>query len=163
MADTEQWMESFADDEESLHLRRPRRDSAELDMTPMIDCVFLLLIFFLVASQTDAANAVELPPARYGVGADPQKAVMITLAKDSGNNPALVYLADGKIGEPLPREPHAQQAAITSAVDEGRRGGKNCVIIKGEKTVKYRDAARVVAAAGQVEGMRLFLAIFEVE
>ncbi len=33
----------------------------------MIDIVFLLLIFFLVASKMDESAAVRLPPARHGV------------------------------------------------------------------------------------------------
>ena len=39
---------------------------AEMDFTPMIDMVFLLLIFFLVASKIDQATSVKLPPARHG-------------------------------------------------------------------------------------------------
>ena len=34
----------------------------EVDMTPMIDCVFLLLIFFLVTASFQMQKALEVPP-----------------------------------------------------------------------------------------------------
>ena len=34
----------------------------EVDMTPMIDCVFLLLIFFLVTASFQLQKALEIPP-----------------------------------------------------------------------------------------------------
>lgn len=59
--------DDLLDDGPALPRRRLTEDS-ELDMTPMIDCVFLLLIFFTVTSRPDQATSVELPPARYGKG-----------------------------------------------------------------------------------------------
>jgi biopolymer transport protein ExbD len=35
-----------------LNFKKPKRTPMEFPMAPMIDCVFLLLIFFMVASQT---------------------------------------------------------------------------------------------------------------
>ncbi len=35
-----------------MELRKPKRTAMEFPMAPMIDCVFLLLIFFMVAAQT---------------------------------------------------------------------------------------------------------------
>ena len=81
-------------------------------MTPMIDCVFLLLIFFTVTSRPDQATSVELPPARYGKGVSLQDSVIITVASREGNRPAAVYLADGTIGSPLPENPKEMEAAV---------------------------------------------------
>lgn len=49
-----------------MNLRKPAEPSAEVDMTPMIDCVFLLLIFFMCAatmSKVDLTPEVKLPVA----------------------------------------------------------------------------------------------------
>jgi len=154
-------MEPFTE-EGTVTFRPPRREGEEIDMTPMIDCVFLLLIFFLVGSIPDLQTAVELPPARYGSGADPASSVIITIADRGGPGSALVYLADGKIGTPLPDDPKAQQAAITAAVRQGYQEGKSSVIVKAERSIKHREVSRVAAAAGQVEGIRLYLAVFEI-
>ena len=46
-----------------MEFRKPKRTPMEFPMAPMIDCVFLLLIFFMVASQTRVPPRfpVELP------------------------------------------------------------------------------------------------------
>ncbi len=49
-----------------MNFRRQRRERVELSLTPMIDVVFLLLIFFMVTTtfQREAALKVELPKAQ---------------------------------------------------------------------------------------------------
>lgn len=47
-----------------MKLRPPQEPEASMDMTPMIDCVFLLLIFFMVSatmSKVDMTPEVKLP------------------------------------------------------------------------------------------------------
>ena len=41
-----------------MKLKTPSRDDASIDMAPMIDLVFLLLIFFMVASVVTSYNFV---------------------------------------------------------------------------------------------------------
>ena len=63
-----------------------RRESdlgdAEMDITPMIDIVFLLLIFFLVASKMDEAATVKLPPARHGVDISQENAIVVIVKRE---------------------------------------------------------------------------------
>ena len=61
--------------------RRPVGETADLDITPMIDITFLLLIFFMVASTSDVQTSVELPPARHGKGVSERDSVIITIAE----------------------------------------------------------------------------------
>lgn len=140
--------------------RRPVRETADLDITPMIDITFLLLIFFMVASTSDVQTAVELPPARHGKGVSERDSVIITIAERGGPGSALVYLADGKSGTPLPDDPAVQQELIAAAVLEA---DKPNVLVKAEKGVLHREVSRVAAAAGQKEDIRLHLAVMEVE
>ncbi|MBN1395370.1 MAG: biopolymer transporter ExbD [Pirellulales bacterium] len=165
MARQDAWDKPFVEEGEgAVQFRPPPKQGEEVDMTPMIDCVFLLLIFFLVGSIPDVQTAVDLAPARHGKGADPNSAVFITIA-DSGGKSADVYLADGKVGSPLSKDPKVQQTAITAAVKDGLQSGKSSVIIKAEKTVKHKEVNRVAtaAAAAQPEGIRMFLAVFELK
>jgi len=164
MAHQDAWDRPFAEESEgAVQFRPPQRQEGDIDMTPMIDCVFLLLIFFLVGSIPDIKTAVELAPARYGKGADPSTAVFVTIA-EGGAKSADVYLADGKIGAPLPNDPKAQQAAVTAAVEEGLQRGKSSVIIKAERSVKHREVARVASAAALAsENIHLYLAVFEIK
>jgi biopolymer transport protein ExbD len=65
-----------------MRVARSRRLPLALDMTPMIDCVFLLLIFFLTTSQLAelAASELDLPHERgAGEVADSSAGVVVNL------------------------------------------------------------------------------------
>lgn len=144
----------------ALPYRHPN-DEAELDITPMIDMTFLLLIFFLVTSIPDNQREVELPRAEYGKGITTETAVIITLAEREGNRAAAIYLADGKVGSPLPDDVDQQDRQILGAIEQGARAGKTAVLVKAEKGVHHSEVSRVASAVGEVEGMQLFLAVTE--
>ena len=48
-----------------MKLRQPEKNEPDINLTPLIDVVFLLLIFFMVSTtfQRDAALTIELPEA----------------------------------------------------------------------------------------------------
>ncbi len=166
MADEPVWDESLEEEEEEVGAvlpRRPVSDTAEMDITPMIDITFLLLIFFLVCSTANPQSAVELPPARHGSGVSDRTSVVLTVADRGRAGPALVYLADGRQGSPLPDDQDLQSEAIAQAVERGLQEGKSTVLIKAEKGVKHGDVWRVETAAGRVEGVKLHVAVLEVE
>jgi biopolymer transport protein ExbD len=53
--------------------RRQRREALTMDLTPLIDVVFLLLIFFLVTSvfkKDELALLLKLPKTEQGAGSD---------------------------------------------------------------------------------------------
>ena len=151
------------EEEGPIVLRRPVRDSGEMDITPMIDITFLLLIFFLVASVPDYQKAVRLPGARHGKGVSEHTSVIVSVFHRGGKGPAEVYLGDGRSGERLPDDPKGQDEQITQAVQEGFDHGKPTVLIKAERDVKHREVSRVAAAAARVEGVNLCLAVMEID
>lgn len=142
--------------------RRARTDDAEMDITPMIDVTFLLLIFFLVCSTPDQQSSVDLPKARYGTGVDKKNSVVITVS-DDGIDTAPVYLADGKIAAALlPDNPEEQANLIERAVLRGREDeNKENVLIKADRNVAHREIARVIKAVSRVDGAKIFLAVLE--
>jgi biopolymer transport protein ExbD len=152
-----------AGEEHPLVFRRPLED-AEMDITPMIDITFLLLIFFLVASRLDQDAPVELPPARYGVAVAEKNSIPITLA-ESGGEIANIYLADGKAADRQlsPTDLTAQEEAIVAYVEEQLREGLLYVLIKAEKGVKHRDVARVSNAIGKAGSGDLYVAVLEIQ
>jgi biopolymer transport protein ExbD len=138
-------------------------EDPEMDITPMIDMTFLLLIFFLVCSTPDQSTAIELAKARYGKGVGERNSVIITVSAE-GVESAPVYLADGMIGEPLPEDTVEQSERIVAAVEKGRRDeGKENVLIKADRNVAHRDVARVIKAVSHVEGAKIFLAVLEAD
>ena len=95
MSEGDVWNEESLEDEGPALPRRAVEDSADMDITPMIDITFLLLIFFLVCSTMSQATSVKLPPARHGKGVDEQTAVIITIDGEEGEGKPRVYLGDG--------------------------------------------------------------------
>ncbi len=160
--DDELILEEMEEEEDtgSVIPHRPVQDTGDLDITPMIDITFLLLIFFLVASRPDAQTSVDLPPARHGQGVSQNTSAIITI--DAGGDPhaALIYLADGKVGKALDGTPEHQAAAIEAYVREEK---KETVLVKAAKDVIHEEVARVSAAVGRVEGIKLHWAVFELE
>jgi biopolymer transport protein ExbD len=141
--------------------RRNRGEDAEMDITPMIDITFLLLIFFIVCSTPDQQTAIELPEAKYGRGVGEKNSVIITLS-DEGIDQAPIYLADGKVGETLPEDVEVQKEMIREAVEKGRIDHqKENVIIKADRNVAFRDVERVMKAVSRVAGTKIHLAVLE--
>lgn len=163
MASVDELPPQADDEDEGPVLPRRRRSAAEeIDMTPMIDVTFLLLIFFMVTGLKEK-TAVELPPAKYGTGVSQQRATIITLADRQAPGAARVYLSDGVSDTPLSDDLAEQEAEIREYVEEGRANLNTAVLIKAERTVHHRDVARVARAAAQVQGITLHVAVLEIE
>ncbi len=141
-----------------LARKRVKTDDS-LDITPMIDVTFLLLIFFLVASVPDVQAALELPRAETGLGVSRKESFTISVAAAVGGAPE-VYLADGRYGAPLSGSQTEKASHIRSAVEGAARRGVDDVIIKAESLVKFRDVDWIVRAAG-IDGLRVNLAVTE--
>ncbi len=151
------------DDDQPIRLPKRPLQEADMDITPMIDITFLLLIFFLVASTSDDQARVDLPKAHYGVGVSANTSIFFTITQ-GGLNSAAVYQADGKIVDSqLGDDPQQQNNQIENAVAAAVGRGLTNVVIKAERGVPHRDVARVAAAASRVAGIKIFLAVLEAD
>ena len=70
----------------------------EMDITPMIDMTFLLLIFFLVASKMDRSVEVKLPPARHATAVATRDAVIVTIDAAPGGGAGAGGAGSGGVG-----------------------------------------------------------------
>ena len=134
------------------------RESAEMDITPMIDMVFLLLIFFMVCSTIGRTTVVQLPKAKIGVAVSPKTATVFTLAGFESD--AVVYHGDGT-GKPLTADREAQREEIVQAVELGLRQGKTNVVIKADRKLHHGEVFRVGTAAASVPGVTLNIVVAE--
>ncbi len=158
------WDRQFTDADDAPVLEsRPLRDDTEMDITPMIDCTFLLLIFFLVCSTQAAQSGITLAPARYGTSVSNEDSVMLTVADSGDPKRPEVYVGDGRKGNPLPEDHEQQAAAIEQAVNVAFSQGKLQVMVKAEKAIHFREVTRICAAATQREGVNLYLAVDEAD
>lgn len=145
--------------------RSRRRDDTEMDITPMIDVTFLLLIFFIVASRMDPQKLVDLPPAKHG-GAVPQKtSVVVIVGRGDGSEPR-VYAGNAKTQENLVTGTLAQQEEqVASYVEEELLDPdkiRDHVLIMAEQGVAFRHVHRVYMAASQpLDGQPIHWATIE--
>jgi len=146
-------------------LKRDRpREEAEMDITPMIDCTFLLLIFFLVTSTMKPVLPIELPRARHGETVVEEESIILSVVKAGetihvykGNSVDLADRLEG--GTPIEQE----EAVVAYVEQESARSSKRNVLIKASKGIKQRDVSRVQAAAGRANIDQLFVAVLKVE
>ncbi len=59
--------------------KRKKPEETDLDITPMIDVTFLLLIFFMVTSTMQGTPDKDIPPAKYGTNANASGFIDITV------------------------------------------------------------------------------------
>ena len=127
--------------------KRPNFDN-EIDIAPLIDMVFLLLIFFLVSSTLDRQSSIDLPETEYGTVVSERNATTISIEGTGGD--IRVYLGDNVGNEALPNLTEPQEAAVARAVETGYLEGKTQLVIKADRSVHAGEIARIISAATSV-------------
>ena len=158
-------MAETATSEPRLQVRR-HVDDSEMDITPMIDITFLLLIFFVVASKMDHSADVALPPADHGVAVATKHSVIVTIAAGSGGGGAQVYKGDGVDPQTLVDtsdlallEEELERYVVDTVLEDPL---KSRVLLKAAGALKHREVARVseiVSRVAEVQG--LYIAVLE--
>ena len=124
-------------------------EDIEVDMSPMIDMVFLLLIFFIVASTIiDEKVPVTIPKAAYAkVPENTTGRLVISVNKDDKMfiGPMPVTLSE-----------LAEQLAYEIEVDPNLR-----ILIRAGKEVKYKTNEKIMMACAQVGASDLIYSAFE--
>ncbi len=147
---------TIPDAEQPIELVKTRQEAdTEIDMTPIIDVTFQLLIFFMFAATLVKAAKLELPEAEHGIGVDVQTAVIITVGPPGPNGRCPVYLGDTLDGEPVTVE------EVARYVREQVAAGKENVIVKAAATARHADVFAVEQAVAAVEGAKLHAAVRE--
>lgn len=132
-----------------MNFRAHRREEINVNLTPLIDVVFLLLIFFMVSTTFTKASqlSIDLPEATGNPSEAPQNQIEI-LVDESGN-----YRINGK---PLV-DTHVRtlQAAIykVSAGDTSM-----AMVISADAQASHQSVVRAMDAAGQMGFVHLSIA-----
>ena len=148
-----------SDDRSPLHLPRKKLEDAEMDITPMINITFLLLIFFLVAAKMDSQKAVGLPDAKAGSAVLAEQAVTVII-EAAGDDAVLVSNGEGR---PFSGDRETQEEEIASYIEEQLDGGKQFVLLKAGKGIRHKEVSRVAQAIGRADVPSLYLAVKQLE
>ena len=125
--------------------RKKKKDEADLDITPMIDVVFLLLIFFMVTSTMQATPDKDIPPAKSGTNANAAafKDLTILAPQSSGADGEIVFDGNTMTLDQL-------KAELIQMVNLSLEGQDLQVMIYAERDVKSGFVGEVESVVGEV-------------
>lgn len=126
----------------------------DLDITPMIDVTFLLLIFFMVSSTMQGSPDLDVPVAEHGVGVQTDGAVVITVRAPGTLDPTqpTIILGDGA-------GPRGTVDDVLGYVEEHQQQGKWQVIIKADREVPHGFVQQVGQALAGIDGIKFYLGV----
>jgi biopolymer transport protein ExbD len=130
-----------------MNLRPHRRHSVDINLTPLIDVVFLLLIFFMVSTtfKDEARLRIQLPEVQ-GEDAPAEEPEMIRLVIDRAGR---FYVDDQAVTD---RRPITLVRALTGALGE-RKGLP--VLIQADANTPHQAVMTALDAASQAGLVRI--------
>lgn len=133
-----------SDDADPVRMSRGVREEEEMDITPMIDITFLLLIFFVVASKMDPTQTGRIPKADAGLSVSAKDSAVLFVSPGSGDT-AIVANIEGK---EFSTDEELQTTEIVEYITEELDRGKNQVMILGDEDVKVSEVTRIQQIIG---------------
>jgi len=129
-----------------LAIRRHRIVDEEMDLTPMVDVTFQLLIFFMVSASFSLQKSIEVPlPDPDQKGASQQVQMLedllgtsIILKVDAGNT---IWIDDEPLGDPL--------RLADTLRDKMRREQKTELLVTADTQSQHRTVIAVIDAANE--------------
>ncbi|AMD00365.1 MULTISPECIES: ExbD/TolR family protein [Halomonas] len=118
-----------------MRFARRRRDPVEVNLTPLIDVVFLLLIFFMVSTTFETRQALELELPESVAGADLELSPVTLVVTEQGRY---------RLSE---RELSAAELnqALTAEAEQARMHG---LVLEADARAMHADVVRALDQAG---------------
>jgi len=134
-----------------MRLSKNKRDTqSQMNMTPMIDVVFLLLIFFMTVSQVSKVDKVQLQLPELK-GTEEQRPVELTINVQQNGD----IVTAGEIVTELRLISLLSQMLPQVGNDPNRLK----VVVRADKRSKSRSVNIVVKALGQLQITRVRIAV----
>ncbi|HUY87179.1 MAG TPA: biopolymer transporter ExbD [Pirellulales bacterium] len=146
--DDEEKPEQDVDEATSWTVRRLRHrgEEAEMDMTPMIDVTFQLLIFFMLTNHLANPAPIDVPEAVYGRGIDAAGRQSIVVDEQGR-----YYLGDAVSPENL--SPSLDSLAGEVARNASAADHALDVIVSAHKKAKYARIKQLVERLGKISNL----------
>ncbi len=126
-----------------MNFRKGISDEVEVNLTPMIDVVFLLLIFFMVTTtfDRDAKIKINLPTTSNAVTTPAKNDTLEILIDNQGK-----YFVDGR--EILNNKPETLFRAMSQILDQ--RGKNPPLVISADANANYQSVVTAMDIAGRL-------------
>lgn len=130
-----------------MRLRRTAASDPDVPMTPLIDCVFLLIVFFLVTSmfkRWEMIVPVRLPDATSSISESAQETVVLVGVHRDGS--ISVGERTSENNEPIVR--YQQVADLETLLDElaKTRGAEAALVIAVHRDLPMQELIKTVDA-----------------
>ena len=137
-----------------MNFRPNRRDEVDLDITPLIDVVFLLLIFFMVSTTFEHNSEINITLPSSSKEITEAKPDAVNVGLDSEGN---VYINDKALV-------NAQMDTIKTALSDALVGlNEPPVIISADANASHQSVVRVMDAARQLGLVKITFATQELK
>jgi biopolymer transport protein ExbD len=142
-----------ADDDAGFTLRRRQSEIDEMDLTPMVDVTFLLLIFFMISASFSLQKTLEVPPP------DPETQGASPLPLDQIEENSVVVRVEPGDAYFIDDRPVADAADLPSALAAAMRdGNRSELVIEASDAARHESVVRVYDAGNEVGMQRIRLA-----
>ena len=135
-----------------MNLKPDREDNIELNLTPLIDVVFLLLIFFMVSTTFEKQSKLKLQLPDSSAVAEVQDQKSITIGIDAKGH---YYINDRQVV-------NTSLATLKVALEKITNGKKDMlVILKADAKTPHQSVVTAMDAAGQLGLVKLSIATLQ--
>ncbi|QEF96377.1 Biopolymer transport protein ExbD/TolR [Stieleria maiorica] len=136
------------EEDDDFQMPRSKRDDDEMDITPMIDITFLLLIFFVVCSKMDPTQMGKIPEAQNGIAISAKESAVVFI-EPAGKDKVVLKRIDGtEFSTDEETQTTELIEYITEELKTTRGEEKNHVMIMGDGEVVVGEVTRVQKIIG---------------
>ncbi|WP_296462078.1 biopolymer transporter ExbD [Rubinisphaera sp.] len=143
---------SWDEEEEEFQLRRAKTEFEEMDLTPMVDVTFLLLIFFMVTASFSIEKSIEVPPPNP----DQEGASQTIQPLEELENQSILVEIDAENRFFIESEEVQDVRELPAMLADVRsRDSKNEVIITVDEQSHHESIVQVIDAAQEIGLQRI--------
>lgn len=118
-----------------MNIRGRNKVTPEFNMASMTDIVFLLLIFFMIASTLVTTNAIDIILPKASGKTENKKSVAVSIKKD-----LTYYIDQQRVGESM------LESELVSALASQE---KPTIVLRAEKSVPVENVVKVMDIANR--------------
>ena len=142
------------DDDEGFQLRGPATEFEEMDLTPMVDVTFLLLIFFMITASFSIQKTIQVPPP------DPEKqgaAQSVQSLEDLEVDSIIVEIDEDNVII-VDDDPVADPTALVELFEKKKtEEQKNELVLEAAAAALHDTVVQVIDAANDVNIQKIRL------
>ncbi|WP_339734420.1 biopolymer transporter ExbD [uncultured Gimesia sp.] len=147
------------DDDDGFSIRSADSDFEEMDLTPMVDVTFLLLIFFMITASFSLQKSIQVPPPNPDEDGVSQSLQTLDDFRDESiiveiDNNNAIYVDDTRLSNPS----EIVQAILDRRDQDGKP--KRELVLSAHKAARHETVVAVVDAANEVGMQKIRLATY---